>query len=197
MSLLHSQNSGQVNQVKLYLYFSHGNEDELLRNVMLKTVFVLRYWYLFSFLCVAAPIAAGTGPNFSLADLDSSSYYSMSPGAMRRPLPSTSSSRYALERHTHTHSLSPSLWVLINQPRQRLICWLSIRRGCRSLSYTSFQHMCVHLEPSPSATRSAYRPVAHTYCSRCKTALRGALCVWTDVSMFGCMCVCAQLKRNI
>ncbi|KAM9503498.1 LOW QUALITY PROTEIN: nuclear factor 1 A-type-like [Salvelinus alpinus] len=39
------------------------------------------------------PIAAGTGPNFSLADLDSSSYYSMSPGAMRRPLPSTSSSR--------------------------------------------------------------------------------------------------------
>ncbi len=101
------------------------------------------------------------------------------------------------DTHTHTHSLSPSLWVLINQPRQRLMCWLSIRRGCRSLSYTSFQHMCVHLEPSPSATRSAYRPVAHTYCSRCKTALRGALCVWTDVSMFGCVCVCAQLKRNI
>lgn len=45
---------------------------------------------------LAAPIAAGTGPNFSLADLDSSSYYSMSPGAMRRPLPSTSSSRYYL-----------------------------------------------------------------------------------------------------
>ncbi|KAK2540525.1 hypothetical protein Q9233_001397 [Columba guinea] len=38
-----------------------------------------------------APIAAGTGPNFSLSDLESSSYYSMSPGAMRRSLPSTSS----------------------------------------------------------------------------------------------------------
>ncbi|MEE6494991.1 hypothetical protein FKM82_001917, partial [Ascaphus truei] len=37
------------------------------------------------------PIAAGTGPNFSLSELDSSSYYSMSPGAMRRSLPSTSS----------------------------------------------------------------------------------------------------------
>ncbi|XP_074007923.1 nuclear factor 1 A-type [Numenius arquata] len=39
------------------------------------------------------PIAAGTGPNFSLSDLESSSYYSMSPGAMRRSLPSTSSTR--------------------------------------------------------------------------------------------------------
>ncbi|XP_073449938.1 nuclear factor 1 A-type isoform X2 [Aquarana catesbeiana] len=37
------------------------------------------------------PIAAGTGPNFPISDLDSSSYYSMSPGAMRRSLPSTSS----------------------------------------------------------------------------------------------------------
>ncbi|XP_075037880.1 nuclear factor 1 A-type isoform X13 [Mixophyes fleayi] len=37
------------------------------------------------------PIAAGTGPNFPISDMDSSSYYSMSPGAMRRSLPSTSS----------------------------------------------------------------------------------------------------------
>ncbi|XP_056388890.1 nuclear factor 1 A-type isoform X3 [Hyla sarda] len=37
------------------------------------------------------PIAAGTGPTFPISELDSSSYYSMSPGAMRRSLPSTSS----------------------------------------------------------------------------------------------------------
>lgn len=49
-------------------------------------------WFLFVFL-ILAPIAAGTGPNFSLSDLESSSYYSMSPGAMRRSLPSTSSTR--------------------------------------------------------------------------------------------------------
>lgn len=41
----------------------------------------------------SAPIAAGTGPNFPISELDSSSYYSMSPGAMRRSLPSTSSTR--------------------------------------------------------------------------------------------------------
>ncbi|XP_032884428.1 nuclear factor 1 A-type isoform X9 [Amblyraja radiata] len=44
------------------------------------------------------PIAVGTGPNFSLSDLEGSSYYSMSPGAMRRSLPSTSSSSSA-KRH--------------------------------------------------------------------------------------------------
>ncbi|KAM9796314.1 nuclear factor 1 A-type isoform X3 [Syngnathus typhle] len=44
------------------------------------------------------PIAAGTGPNFSLADLDSSSYYSVSPGTMRRPIPSTSSSSSSAKR---------------------------------------------------------------------------------------------------
>ncbi|XP_067893296.1 nuclear factor 1 A-type isoform X6 [Heterodontus francisci] len=44
------------------------------------------------------PIAAGSGPNFSLSDLEGSSYYSMSPGAMRRSLPSTSSSSSA-KRH--------------------------------------------------------------------------------------------------
>jgi hypothetical protein len=48
--------------------------------------------FVFVFLSLA-PIAAGTGPNFSLSDLESSSYYSMSPGAMRRSLPSTSSTR--------------------------------------------------------------------------------------------------------
>ncbi|XP_078263416.1 nuclear factor 1 A-type isoform X10 [Rhinoraja longicauda] len=44
------------------------------------------------------PIAVGSGPNFSLSDLEGSSYYSMSPGAMRRSLPSTSSSSSA-KRH--------------------------------------------------------------------------------------------------
>ncbi|XP_042190784.1 nuclear factor 1 A-type isoform X3 [Callorhinchus milii] len=44
------------------------------------------------------PIAAGTGPNFSLTDLEGSSYYTMSPGAMRRSLPSTSSSS-STKRH--------------------------------------------------------------------------------------------------
>ncbi|XP_069794635.1 nuclear factor 1 A-type isoform X11 [Narcine bancroftii] len=47
---------------------------------------------------VNVPIAVGTGPNFSLSDLEGSSYYSMSPGAMRRSLPSTSSSSSA-KRH--------------------------------------------------------------------------------------------------
>lgn len=64
-------------------------------------------------LSLSAPIAAGTGPNFSLADLDSSSYYSMSPGAMRRPLPSTSSSRY-----THTHSQA-TVVIVVSSDRTR------------------------------------------------------------------------------
>lgn len=63
---------------------------------MLSLVFYLQNLpdisFLFFFL-ILAPIAAGTGPNFSLSDLESSSYYSMSPGAMRRSLPSTSSTR--------------------------------------------------------------------------------------------------------
>lgn len=66
-----------------YAGSSHQNEGDNFSHDF------LIFFSLFS----PAPIAAGTGPNFSLSDLESSSYYSMSPGAMRRSLPSTSSTR--------------------------------------------------------------------------------------------------------
>ncbi|KAM9796319.1 nuclear factor 1 A-type isoform X8 [Syngnathus typhle] len=63
------------------------------------------------------PIAAGTGPNFSLADLDSSSYYSVSPGTMRRPIPSTSSSSSQPTRA----ALRSALLVVTHPAAARLI----------------------------------------------------------------------------
>uniref|UniRef100_UPI00358F3113 nuclear factor 1 A-type-like isoform X6 n=1 Tax=Myxine glutinosa TaxID=7769 RepID=UPI00358F3113 len=57
--------------------------------------------FLAYFVSAQAPIATGTVPSFPM-DVDSQSYYSMSPGAaMRRPLPSSSTSK----RHKSTASL--------------------------------------------------------------------------------------------
>ncbi|XP_072294740.1 nuclear factor 1 A-type isoform X2 [Eucyclogobius newberryi] len=88
------------------------------------------------------PIAAGTGPNFSLSDLDSSSYYSMSPGTMRRPLPSTSSSSAAKRiKHLEEDVDSPGEDTYYSQGR-------SPGSGSQSSSWHDVEPASPHAPPS-------------------------------------------------
>ncbi|XP_053549612.1 nuclear factor 1 A-type isoform X4 [Bombina bombina] len=105
------------------------------------------------------PIAAGTGPNFSLSELDNSSYYSMSPGAMRRSLPSTSSTSStkrlkSVEDEMDSPGEEPFYPSQGRSPGSQSSGWHDVEPGIPSPTTLKKSEKSGFSSPSPSQTTS-------------------------------------------